>query len=75
MLLVNLDRLQFRRWKAHAGVRPETHRIVRRTRAAAQSETPRQCLLQELAETVQVGLGHTALQRLQQAAGLQPGIR
>ncbi|MNL72494.1 hypothetical protein D3C87_1978150 [compost metagenome] len=65
MMVTGFDRLQLPGRKAHAWVRPKAYRVIRRIRCAPQWRMIRQGLFQQLAEAIQVGLGHPPLQYFQ----------
>jgi hypothetical protein len=75
VFVVGFNRLQFTGRETHAGVWSKTYRVIRRRRCAAQWRVVGQRPFEQLAEAIQIGFGHPPLQRLEQTAGFQPGIR
>jgi hypothetical protein len=65
VFIVGFNRLQFTGRKTHAGVWPKAYRVIRRRRGAAQWRVIGQRLFEQLAEAIQMGLGHLSLQCLQ----------
>ncbi|MOA49759.1 hypothetical protein D3C78_1726800 [compost metagenome] len=62
---IGFDGFQFTGGKSHAGVGAKPYRVIRRMVGASQWRVIRQCLFEQLAEAIQIGLGHPPVQRLE----------